>query len=37
MVDFLSSVKTLTGSSLKPANLKPLEEDVVLVKLKEPT
>ncbi|MEM4649955.1 MAG: hypothetical protein QXP78_04740, partial [Candidatus Bathyarchaeia archaeon] len=37
MIDFLSNVKTLNVSSLKPTGLKSISEDVVLVKLKEPT
>jgi len=37
MIDFLSSVKTLAGGISKPAVSKPLDEDVVLVKLTETT
>ncbi len=37
MVDFLSNVKISSVTSLKTPGLKPLTEDVVLVKLKEPT
>jgi hypothetical protein len=37
MIDFLSNVKTSNVSSVKPAALKPLGEDVVVVKLKEAT
>jgi type I site-specific restriction endonuclease len=37
MVDFLSNVKISSATSLKTPGLKPLTEDVVLVKLKEPT